>query len=91
MPWGGVTENYQNKQKLINTCSFDNILFAVYMIVTFRSDIHKELEKLNDQHIQVILEIMNDMKRHNWNEAKRKFLTDVRQLNPNSRRRLLWI
>ena len=85
MPWGGMTSDGHGshfKQKLVNTCTIDNILMALYMILECRPDIKAELSTIDDTVWQTVLELAtNDMKAHNWASAKAKFLTDIRQNN----------
>ena len=61
-----------------NTCTIDNILTALYIIVCSRPDVLQELKKCTDTATQVVLEIcLNEMVQRKWTEAKVKFVQDL--------------
>ena len=77
MKWGGFDKK-KTGISLSNTCTIDNILTALYIIVCSRPDVLQELKKCTDTATQVVLEIcLNEMVQRKWTEAKVKFVQDL--------------
>ena len=77
MKWGGFDKK-KTGISLSNTCTIDNILTALYIIVCSRPDVLQKLKKCTDTATQVVLEIcLNEMVQRKWTEAKVKFVQDL--------------
>ena len=77
MKWGGFDKK-KTGILLSNTCTIDNILTVLYIIVCSRPDVLQELKKCTDTATQVVLEIcLNEMLQRKWTEAKVKFVQDL--------------
>lgn len=77
MRWGGFDKDYTGIS-LSNTCTIDNILTALHIIIVSRSDVKQKLSQCKDTAIQLVLEIcLNDMQKRKWTMAKVKFVKDL--------------
>lgn len=77
MRWGGFDKDYTGISQS-NTCTIDNILTALHIIIVSRSDVKQKLSQCKDTAIQLVLEIcLNDMQKRQWTMAKVKFVKDL--------------
>jgi hypothetical protein len=76
MPWDGV-DRERTGIPLSNTCTIDNMLTAIYVIISSRPDVAQDLSRSDDTAIHVILQIcQTEMKNHLWAEAKLRYATE---------------
>jgi len=85
--WGGTFSLNNDEVRLVNTCSFDNLLNALAVLYRMKPNSINQIYYPNVNERQPLLDILlliensrrND--RTNWNEAKKKFILDFIPVN----------
>lgn len=77
--WGGYFMNNEKKIKIINTCTIDNYLFALWVMSKLMPLFNDAIPKL--VHTEAILDIIKHIDQYDWDFARQIWYEKVMKLN----------